>query len=488
MASDSHQLHFILFPFMAQGHMIPMMDIARLLAHHGMIVTVITTPLNAQRFKPIISRDVESGLIIQFIELQFPGEEAGLPKDCENIDMLPSLGSGNEFFLSTYRLLEPVQRLLEELNPRPSCIISDMCLPYTAQVARKLGVPRLGFNGFCCFSTLCMLCLRTSKILESIKSENEYFVVPGLPDSIEITKKQLPRAMLHDWGAFSEQLVAAQEVTYGIILNSYEELEAAYAQEFKKVKRDKVWFIGPVSLFNKNNLDKVQRGNKSSIEESECFNWLDSQQPTSVIYVCFGSLCNLITSQLIELGSGLEASNRTFIWVLRGGEKSKEIEDWIVEDGFEERTKGRGLIIRGWAPQVAILQHPAIGGFLTHCGWNSTLEGICAGAPMVTWPLFGDQFFNERLVVDVLKIGVKVGTEATVTWGMEEKIGILVKREAVTKAIERLMDEGEEGEERRKRAKEFSVKARAAMEEDGSSYLNMKLLIQDIMRQKANVK
>ncbi|KAJ9184370.1 hypothetical protein P3X46_004102 [Hevea brasiliensis] len=484
MDSESHQLHFLLFPFMAQGHMIPMMDIARLLAHHGMIVTVITTPLNAKRFTPTLSRAVESGLRIQFIELQFPGEEAGLPKDCENLDMLPSLGSALEFFLSTSRLLEPVQRLLEELKPRPNCIISDMCLPYTAQVAKKLGVPRIAFNGFCCFSMLCVHCVYSSGILESVKAKSEYFVIPGLPHHIELTKEQLPEAALPNAGAIHVQLEEAEKLTYGILINSFEELEAACVREYKKVKRDKVWCIGPVSLYNKNSLDKVQRGNKASIEESECFKWLDSKQPGSVIYVCFGSLCNLLTSQLIELGLGLEASNRPFIWVLRGEGKSNEIEEWIVDGGFEERTKERGLIIGGWAPQVLILSHPAIGGFLTHCGWNSTLEGICAGTPMVTWPLFADQFCNERLVVDVLKTGVKVGTEVTVRWGKEELVGVLVKREAVARAIERLMDEGEVAEERRKRAKEFSIMAKNSMEEDGSSYLNMELLIQDILQQK----
>ncbi|KAJ9184369.1 hypothetical protein P3X46_004101 [Hevea brasiliensis] len=157
--------------------------------------------------------------------------------------------------------------------------------------------------------------------------------------------------MIHNMGAFTEQVKVAEQVTYGIIINSFEELEAAYVQEYKKVMRDKVWCIGPILLFNKNNLDKVQRGKKASIEESECFKWLEQQQPGSVIYVCLGSLCNLLTSQLIELGLGLEASNRPFIWVLRGGPgKSKDVEEWIVEDGFEERTKGRGLIIRGCSP------------------------------------------------------------------------------------------------------------------------------------------
>ncbi|XP_002519439.2 UDP-glycosyltransferase 73C1 [Ricinus communis] len=484
MASDSksHQLHFVLFPFMAQGHMIPMMDIAKLLAQHGVIVTIVTTPLNAKRSEPTVARAVNSGLQIRFIQPQFPAEAVGLPKDCENIDMLPSLGLGNEFFSATNWLQEPVERLVQELNPRPSCIISDMCLPYTGQLASKLGVPRIVFNGSCCFCMLCTDRIYNSRMLEDIKSESEYFVVPELPHHIEFTKEQLPGAMI-DMGYFGQQIVAAETVTYGIIINSFEEMESAYVQEYKKVRGDKVWCIGPVSLCNKDNLDKVERGDKASIQESDCTTFLDSQRPGSVIYVCFGSLCNLVTSQLIELALGLEASKKPFIWVIRGKGKSKELENWINEDGFEERTKERGIIIRGWAPQVVILSHPSVGGFLTHCGWNSTLEGISAGLPMVTWPLFADQFCNERLVVDVLKIGVEVGAKVTIRWGQEEKIGVTVKKENVTRAINRLMDEGEESEERRERAKELSRMAKEAMEEKGSSYLNMKLLIQDIMQQ-----
>lgn len=88
-------------------------------------------------------------------------------------------------------------------------------------------------------------------------------------------------------------------------------------------------------------------------------------------------------------------------------------------------------MIWGWAPQVLILSHPAIGGFLTHCGWNSTLEGVCAGVPMITWPLFAEQFYNEKFIVQVLRIGVRVGAEYAVKWGEEEKFGVLRKKEEV---------------------------------------------------------
>jgi UDP-glucosyl transferase 73C len=201
-----------------------------------------------------------------------------------------------------------------------------------------------------------------------------------------------------------------------------------------------------------------------------------------VIFACLGSLDRLPPQQLIELGLGLEASNRPFIWVIRGGYKREEMETLLSEDGFEERVKGRGFLIWGWAPQVLILSHPAIGGFLTHCGWNSTLEGISAGVPMVTWPLFAEQFFNEKFVVQVLEIGVRVGVEVVMHWGDEEKFGVLVKKENVKEAVERVMGEGNEREERRERARKLAQTAKKAIEEGGSSYLNVKLLLEDIMQ------
>ncbi|KAL5060085.1 hypothetical protein RYX36_031689 [Vicia faba] len=111
----------------------------------------------------------------------------------------------------------------------------------------------------------------------------------------------------------------------------------------------------------------------------------------------------------------------------------------------------RGLIIRGWAPQMVILSHSSIGGFLTHCGWNSTLEGISFGVPMVTWPLFADQFLNEKLVTHVLRIGMSLGVEVPLKWGEEEKLGVVVKKECIKEAICSVMDEGDQESKREKR-------------------------------------
>ncbi|KAJ1376397.1 UDP-glycosyltransferase family, conserved site [Sesbania bispinosa] len=398
--------------------------------------------------------------------------------------MLPSMGMAFSFFIAANNILQkPAEKLFEELTPKPNCIISDVGFPYTADIAAKFNIPRISFYGVSCFCLLWQQNLIKAKVMENITSDSEYFVIPDIPDKIEITKAQTPSSMNGNWKEFADKMVAAEMVTYGLVVNSFEELEPAYAKGYKKARNDKLWCVGPVSLRNRNHLDKAQRGNKVSVDVHNCMKWLDLQKQSGVLYVCLGSICNLTPLKLIELGMALEESNRPFIWVIRERNQSEELKKWIEESGFEERTKERSLLIRGWAPQVLILSHPAIGGFLTHCGWNSTLEAVSAGVPMLTWPLFGDQFFNERFIVQILRVGVRVGVESPVNWGEEEKAGVLVKKEDVLKAIEELMDETKESEERRKRAKEIAEMAKRAVEEGGSSHFNVTLLIKDIMQQ-----
>ncbi|KAJ6948944.1 hypothetical protein NC651_003066 [Populus alba x Populus x berolinensis] len=224
----------------------------------------------------------------------------------------------------------------------------------------------------------------------------------------------------------------------------------------------KAWHIGPLSLCNRNIEDKAERGSTASIGKHECLRWLDLKEPNSVLYICFGSLLEFPAAQLREIALALEASGQNFIWVVRKGE-----EEWLPE-GFERRMEGKGLIIRGWAPQVLILDHNAVGGFMTHCGWNSTLEAVTAGVPLVTWPLYAEQFDNEKLITDVLKIGIGVGA---LEWSRYPK--------KILKAIVQLMV-GEEAEEIRNRARELQEMARNAMEEGGSSYSDLTALLEEL--------
>ncbi|KAK8563514.1 hypothetical protein V6N13_006284 [Hibiscus sabdariffa] len=483
MGSSSEKPHFVLFPFMAQGHLLPMVDIGRLLAQRGVIVSIVTTPQNAGRVQKSITRSIESGHPIRLVQLRFPGKEVGLPEGVENVDMVHSMEDFRKFFIAANKMEEAVEKLFEKLTPRPNCIVSDSCLYYTHNITTRFKVPRIHFNGLCCFCLLCLDNIHSSKILETIASDSEYFTVPGLTEKVEFTKAQLPVQGQGDesWKEIIVPIIEAGQASYGIIINTFEELESAFVKDYKKVK--KAWCIGPVSLSHKDEWDKAERGNKASINEQQCLKWLDSQESGSVIYACLGSISTVKCPELIQLGLGLEASNKPFIWVLRGNNTTlNEVEKWMEEDGFEERTKGRGLVVKGWAPQVLILSHPAIGGFLTHCGWNSTIEGISAGVPLITLPLLADQFSNEKLAVQVLKIGVSLGIDKPTNVG-DEKSGFLLKKEEVRNAIQQLMDDGNEGKERRRRAKEFGAKAKKAVEVGGSSYHDMTLLIQDAIHQ-----
>ncbi|XP_038903217.1 UDP-glycosyltransferase 73C6-like [Benincasa hispida] len=474
MASNPH---FLLFPFMAQGHMIPMIDLAKLLAYRGAIVTIFTTPLNAARYHSVLARAIDSGLQIHVAELPFPCNIAGLPEGCENFDLLPSFHSVSTFFRATYLLYDPSDELMQQLCPRPTAIISDVCLPWTLRLAQKHNIPRLVFYSLSCFYFLCMQSLETKETLIRFISDSQFVT---LVDQFKFRKAQLPKFISEDMVAFLKEINEADRMSYGVILNTFEELEHKYLAEYKKTREspDRLWCVGPVSLCNDNKLDRAERGNRASIDEHECTKWLDEQDSCSVVYVSLGSLCNLVTAQLIELGLGLEAANKPFIWVIRKGNLTEELLKWLDEYDFEGKIKGRGVLIRGWAPQVLILSHSAIGCFLTHCGWNSSIEGIAAGVPMITWPLFADQIFNQTLIVEILRIGVGVGVETGVHWGEEEEKGVVVKREKVREAIE-MMLEGDNREEMKQRCRELAKMAKMAVEEGGSSHRNLTCLIQD---------
>ncbi|XP_031104071.1 UDP-glycosyltransferase 73D1-like [Ipomoea triloba] len=480
----SRKPHFVLIPLLAQGHMIPMIDMARLLASHGAKVSLVTTPQNAARFSGNLRR---ASLEIHLLEIPFPCQQVGLPEFCENLDSVPSKDLIRNFYAALDALQAPLERYLEHDSP-PSCIISDKCLSWTAKTARKFQVPRLVFHGMGCFSLLSSHNILLHKPHLSVKSDMEEFPIPGLPVNVHIAKAQLPGSFvtLPDLDDIRGHQNEAESSAYGVVVNTSQELEHSFVEAYRKAVNKKVWCIGPVSLCNRDVVDMYHRGNKASIDEKYCLEWLDSMKPKSVLYACLGSQCRLIPSQLIQIGLGLEASNHPFIWVIKAGddERSAELEKWFQEERYEERIRGRGVVIKGWAPQVLILSHPAIGGFLTHCGWNSTVEGVCSGVPMITWPMFAEQFLNEKIIVEVWGIGVRVGVKFPVRWGEEERVGVLVVKDEVANAVEKLMDGGEEGEERRKKAQELGLVAKRTMDVGGPSHGNILDLIEDIMHYK----
>ncbi|KAI9092057.1 hypothetical protein K1719_027992 [Acacia pycnantha] len=162
-------------------------------------------------------------------------------------------------------------------------------------------------------------------------------------------------------------------------------------------------FRGSLSLLGP---DNGGSGNTNNEANSGVLKWLADG---SVLYVCFGSQKLLKREQMEALASGLERSETRFVWVVKHGTSQQMEEGYgVVPDGFEDRVKGRGFVIKVWAPQVAILSHRAVGGFLSHCGWNSVMEAIVAGVMILGWPMEADQFVNAKRLVKDKGVAVRV--------------------------------------------------------------------------------
>ncbi|KAK8913985.1 UDP-glucose flavonoid 3-O-glucosyltransferase 7 [Platanthera zijinensis] len=479
-------LHMLFFPYMAQGHMLPMVDMARLFAGAGAAVTILTTPANASFIRPTTEG---SHPPISLHLIPFPSVAAGLPEGCENRSSLPSDSLRPNFYRALALLRRPFDEALQNL--RPDCVVTDMFLPWTYQVAADRGIPRILFDGAGFISRCAEDALDRHRPFDNLPPEADSFVLPCFPHRIEMLLLQtMEYARRKPWpGAeeFEEIDRERKEVNpknYGVLVNSFYELEPDYVEYYRKVVGRKAWHVGPVALFGRNTAEKTllrgSVGADGSAGADKSLEWLGGQKPGSVVYVCFGSASFLIREQIREIAAGLEAAGHPFLWVVRAGG-----EEWLPE-GFEERmvNEGKGMVIRGWAQQLAILSHAAVGGFVTHCGWNSTLEGISAGLPMVTWPLFADQFINERLLVDVARVGVAVGSTVN-TLKAEDRT--LVAAAAVEDAVKKVMGVEEEAEERRRRARELSEKARKAVEKGGSSYGDVFNFIQELLERKAKI-
>ncbi|KAM5549377.1 UDP-glucose flavonoid 3-O-glucosyltransferase 7 [Rosa sericea] len=471
------QLHIFFLPYMARGHSIPLIDIAKLFSSRGVRCTIVTTPLNA----PLFSKAIQKGEI-ELVLIKFPSTEAGLPQDCESADLITTQDKVEKFIKAIFLLAPQLEKVLDE--HRPHCLVADAFFTWATDVAAKFGIPRLCFHGIGFFPLCVSLSVMMYQLHTKSSSDSESFVIPNLPDEIKMPRSQLPVFPNLDGESEFMKIVKvsieSEERSYGVIVNSFYELEPAYADHYRKVFGRKAWHIGRVSLCNKAAEDKAERGSieRSTAEKHVCLKWLDSKKPHSVVYVSFGSLIQFADCQLLEIAIGLEASGQDFVWVVK--KEKKDVENWLPE-GFEKRMEGKGLIIRDWAPQLLILEHEAIGAFVTHCGWNSILEGVSAGVPMITWPVFGEQFYNEKLVTEIHRIGVPVGSEKWVSSFVDVRAETeaSVRREAIEEAVTRIVV-GDEAVEIRSRVKELGEKARRAVEEGGSSFLDLSAVVGEL--------
>ncbi|KAG0491177.1 hypothetical protein HPP92_008040 [Vanilla planifolia] len=441
-SSSIAELKVFLVPFLAPGHMIPMVHLAHLLSHRGVISTIVTTPGNADLIRPSLSTSS-----VHLLTIPFPSD---LP---DNLTAFRSPEIPPDFYSALCRLEPHLEHLL--LSHRPDCLISDIFLPWTAYLAEKHRIPRLAFHGTSSFSTVVMTAIVNLRLLDSVSRDDESFLIPGFPHHIEMYRSQLPYFITSP-PAFVTEVAEAYKQTFGTVVNSFHELEPAYAAMLGS-QGARNWLVGPLSFFRLSGAVAIP---------AKIFSFLESKEHGSVVYVCFGSLSRFTVVQMREIKTGLEAANRPYLWVVT----DEATTDYVAGEA-------NGLVVSGWVPQVEILNHPAIGGFVTHCGWNSSLEGIIAGVPMVTWPLFAEQFINERLLVDVLRVAVGVGTKVS---RVKAEDRLLVPAEKLTAAVEAVMGGSEDADERRQRANELKETAAAVVADGGSSVMELDLMLEEL--------
>lgn len=467
-------LKIYFLPFFAQGHLIPLVQLARLLASRGQQITIVSTSSNAQLFDKIIDEDTDLGYQIRVHVIKFPSNQVGLSNGIENLVAVSDNASAAKIHMAAHLIQPQVEAFLKQ-SP-PDVFIPDIMFTWSKDLAKKLQLPRLVFNPISIFDVCMIHAIKSHP--EAFESDSGPYKILGLPHLLTLSIKPSP-----GFAALTESLLNGEEDSHGVIVNSFAELDDEYTQYYENLTGRKVWHVGPSSLMVQKTLNSETTVFVKE-DKHDCLKWLDTKAKDSVLYICFGSLSRTSDEQLYQIAVGLENSGHQFLWVVHrkntNGKDEEESDKWLPE-GFEERMEKekRGMLIKGWAPQPLILNHSAIGGFLTHCGWNAVAEAISAGVPMVTMPGFSDQYYNEKLITEVHGFGVEVGAAE---WSMSPYEGKkkVVSGERIEKAVKRLMDDDEEGKKVREKAKEMKDKAWKAVQEGGSSYNSLIALVDQL--------
>ncbi|KAJ4964715.1 hypothetical protein NE237_016564 [Protea cynaroides] len=475
---EEKEPHAVCIPYPGQGHINPMLKVAKLLHHKGFHISFVNTEFNHKRLLKSGGPDSLKGLS----GFQFETIPDGLPSsDTDATRDIPALCQS-----TSTTCLVPFRNLLSKLNaadniPPVTCIVSDGAMSFTLQAAKEIGVPEVLFwtISACSFLAYMHYPHLIERGLTPLKDvsylSNGYLDTPldWIPGMKGIRLRDIPSfirttnpddfMLQHVMG----EVARAYEAS-AIILNTFDSLEQDAVNELSRML-PRVYTIGPLPLL----LNQIKDDNLKFIDsnlwkvESECLEWLDSKEPSSVFYVNFGSITVMTPQQLVELAWGLANSEQSFLWIIRP--------DLVVGDSailpseFVTQTKNRGMLA-SWCPQEQVLSHQSIGGFLTHSGWNSTMETICGGVPVICWPFFADQQTNCRY--------------SCTHWGTGIEIDNNAKRDEFEKLVRELM-EGHKGKEMKSKAMMWKKKAEEATTPTGSSFLNFDKMVNQIILSKS---
>lgn len=376
------QPHAVLFPFHEQSHVTPMFAFGRALASTGVLVTCV---LPESRYT---NRSTSSSAELFRVEAIPDGED-----------------TGNLGFRLSFQKLEPgLDALLRRLQPRPSCLVSDLLYPWSQDLADRHGVLRVQFSPYPALSYLVALHLPdlVAKGLLPLQPGMEEEVIDFIPGLIKgFQLKDVPMDFLNRGPKELDIIFQLHNSKRGagLVINTSYELEPD-ALDALSAKGISLFPVGPMFTIDWNN--HIHRDSSLYAEDEECLRWLDSQPHGAVVYASFGSIISLTDQDIQELALGLEACGQPFLWVIRRpvNGNTDPVSALGLPAGFIERTKEMGRVIT-WAPQTAVLSHPSVGCFLCHCGYGSILEAVWTGVPMIGgFYKISDQNTNFKLITD----------------------------------------------------------------------------------------
>ncbi|KAK9071407.1 hypothetical protein SSX86_009976 [Deinandra increscens subsp. villosa] len=469
----SKQLHVTMISSPGIGHILPVLLLAhRLATRHNLRVTVL--PVITTDGSPAVSQLLTSFTTttknLSIIQIPAADISAILPPEAKVVTHL---------CVMMRETIPAIRTAISTINPRPDVLIGDIFSTESWVVAEELSIPKYVFvTSNAWFTAL----FAYSPVLDKQVSGQyvDQKMLLDIPGCKPVSPDDVIDPMLdREDETYKVYLNQAIGVTLsdGVLINTWEDLEPRSLDALRNneilqsvLKNKPVYTVGP-----------IHKRYEPDVLKNDIIEWLDKQPEQSVVYVSFGSGGTISVEQTEELAWGLELSRQRFIWVvrpptgkhsdgsfLRASESSHGLYAYLPE-GFLARTVEVGFVVPSWGPQVEILNHISVGGFFTHCGWNSTLESVTSGIPMISWPLYAEQKMNATMLADELKVAVKPKV-----WPTRKVVG----RDEVARMVTGLVA-GEVGKEMKVKVKRLKEDAQKALCENGSSYISICKFVED---------
>ncbi|XP_052141857.1 7-deoxyloganetin glucosyltransferase-like [Oryza glaberrima] len=479
VAADEIKPHAVCLPFPAQGHVTPMMKLAKVLHCRGFHVTFVNTEYNHRR----LIRSRGAAAVAGVPGFRFATIPDGLPPSDADATQDPA----SICYSTMTTCLPHFTKLLVDLDgsraagiPPVTCVVADGVMSFAVDAAKELGVPCALFwtASSCGYMGYRHHRFFLDEGLSPLKDEEQ--LTNGFLDTVARPARGMSKHMRYrDYPSFIWTTdrgdillnfllheVERADRADAVILNTFDELEQQALDAMRAILPP-VYTIGPLGSLADRVVapDAPAAAIRPSLwkEDTACLAWLDGREPRSVVFVNYGSITTMSNDELVEFAWGLANCGHGFLWIVRPDLVRGDAA--VLPREFLEAVAGRGLLA-SWCEQEAVLRHGAVGAFLTHCGWNSTMESLSAGVPMLCWPFFAEQQTNARY--------------SCAEWGVGMEVGGGVRREAVEATIREAMG-GEKGKEMRRRAAEWKELGARATQPGGRSLVNLDNLIKEVL-------